>query len=146
METKRVLEDALSSYNGTVILVSHDRYFVDEVATKTYQFEKDKVIVHQGNYSQYRIDRNNLVQDSVEIKEDKPKEVKKNKKKNNGLTPLKLEKILTQKQTQLEEQKALYTSDEICNDYVKLNEIQENINKLEQEIAELEEAYLEFLE
>ena len=146
METKRVLEDALSSYNGTIILVSHDRYFVDEVATKTYQFEKDKVIVHQGNYSQYRIDRNNLIEEVVETKEVKVKEEKKVKKKNNGLTPLKVEKQLSQKQAELEEQRKLYSSDEICNDYIKLNEIQEKINKLEAEIAELEEIYLEFLE
>ena len=59
---------------------------------------------------------------------------------------MKVEKQLSQKQAELEEQRKLYSSDEICNDYIKLNEIQEKISKLEAEIAELEEIYLEFLE
>lgn len=146
METKRVLEDALSSYKGTLVFVSHDRYFVDEIATKTYQFESGKIIVHQGNYSQYRIDRNDLLDETSSSKvEVKTYENKKQKKKNNGLTPLKIEKMLTQKQEQLEEQRKLYSSEDICNDYIKLNEIQEKITQLEKEIADLEESYLEFL-
>jgi len=147
METKRVLEDALSSYNGTIIFVSHDRYFVDEIATRTYQFENNNILVHQGNYSQYRIDKiESIPLANSPIQEEKKKDSKKQKKKNNGMTPLKVEKLLTQKQIELDELNTLYSSEDICNDYVKLNEIQERINVLSLEIAELEELYLEFLE
>ncbi len=146
METKRVLESALSSYKGTIIFVSHDRYFVDEIATKTYQFENKKVIVHQGNYSQYRIDRNYLVDDKLNQKENsKVFKTKKQIKKNSDLTPLKIEKMLIQKQSELEEQKLQYTDESICNDYIKLNEILEKIKQLEKEIADLEAIYLEFI-
>ncbi|KGA96933.1 elongation factor 3 [Alkalihalobacillus alcalophilus ATCC 27647 = CGMCC 1.3604] len=47
------LTKQLKSYHGTVILVSHDRYFLDEVATKIWSIEHKKVYAHTGNYSSY---------------------------------------------------------------------------------------------
>jgi len=49
----RWLEEFLSSYAGTVILVSHDRYFLDRVATKTAALAHGKLTVYKGGYSDY---------------------------------------------------------------------------------------------
>ncbi|MCT2535809.1 ABC-F type ribosomal protection protein [Aquibacillus koreensis] len=48
-----LLIEQLKRYNGTVILVSHDRYFLDEVATKIWSIEGKKLVEHKGNYSSY---------------------------------------------------------------------------------------------
>ncbi|UOQ44218.1 ABC-F type ribosomal protection protein [Halobacillus salinarum] len=47
------LKNEFAHYPGTIILVSHDRYFLDEVATKIWAIEERKLIEHKGNYSSY---------------------------------------------------------------------------------------------
>lgn len=47
------LETYLSNYNGTVIIVAHDRYFLDKVVSKVVEIDKSKVTVFSGNYTDY---------------------------------------------------------------------------------------------
>lgn len=47
------LENYLSNYNGTVIIVAHDRYFLDKVVSKIVEIDKGKVTVFSGNYTDY---------------------------------------------------------------------------------------------
>ncbi len=47
------LEDFLSKYNGTALIVSHDRYFLDKITNKTMEIEHKKLTVRKGNYSVY---------------------------------------------------------------------------------------------
>ena len=47
------LEGFLSSYQGSVIIVSHDRYFIDKIATKVIEIDNTKAIIYHGNYSYY---------------------------------------------------------------------------------------------
>lgn len=54
------LEGFLSSYSGSVILVSHDRYFIDKVATKILEIDNTKGILYHGNYSYYSMKRAEL--------------------------------------------------------------------------------------
>jgi len=53
MRAKDVLLDALKEYNGTTVLVSHDRYFIDNLATKVLEVKDGKVHVYPGNYEDY---------------------------------------------------------------------------------------------
>src|SRR4030081_3043547 len=53
MRAKDVLLDALSKYTGTVVLVSHDRYFIDNLATRIFEIEEGHVHVYPGNYEDY---------------------------------------------------------------------------------------------
>lgn len=53
IETLEWLETYLKSYKGTVLIVSHDRYFLDKVSTKTVLIENGKEIIFHGNYSYY---------------------------------------------------------------------------------------------
>lgn len=53
IETISWFENYLKNYNGTVILISHDRYFLDKVATKTILIESGKNYIYHGNYSYY---------------------------------------------------------------------------------------------
>ena len=55
IRTLSILEDYLTGYNGIVIAVSHDRYFLDKIANRIFSFEGDGVIRrYEGNYSDYR--------------------------------------------------------------------------------------------
>jgi ATPase subunit of ABC transporter with duplicated ATPase domains len=47
------LEEYLNSYNGTIVIISHDRYFLDKVANKIIELESDGVQIYNGNYSKY---------------------------------------------------------------------------------------------
>lgn len=76
INTLNILEDFLDSYIGVVVVVSHDRYFLDRVCNKIFAYEgKGKIEPYNGNYSDYSI--------KVELKKaNKGTEVKKERKEN----------------------------------------------------------------
>ena len=51
--TKEVLEDALEDFDGILIFISHDRYFINKFADKVVEFENGKVNTYLGNYDNY---------------------------------------------------------------------------------------------
>ncbi len=53
MRAKDVLLEALAKYSGTVVFVSHDRYFIDNLATRIFEIEDGHVHVYPGNYEDY---------------------------------------------------------------------------------------------
>ena len=53
MRAKDVLLEALKEYNGTVVFVSHDRYFIDNLATRVFEIQEGHVHVFPGNYEDY---------------------------------------------------------------------------------------------
>jgi len=58
VNTLRALEDALETFGGCVVVISHDRWFLDRIATHILAFEGDsRVIWFEGNYSEYEVDR-----------------------------------------------------------------------------------------
>ena len=56
--TKEVLEEALSNFAGTLIFVSHDRYFINKFADKIFEFSSGKVTTYHGNYDYYKSHKN----------------------------------------------------------------------------------------
>jgi len=60
VNTLRALEEALESFAGCAVVISHDRWFLDRIATHILAFEGDsKVVWFDGNYSEYEADRKN---------------------------------------------------------------------------------------
>ena len=58
VNTMRALEEALESFAGCAVVISHDRWFLDRIATHMLAFEGDsKVVWFEGNYSEYEADR-----------------------------------------------------------------------------------------
>ncbi len=58
VETLRALEDAIQAFPGSAMVISHDRWFLDRIATHILAYETDgTVIFHEGNYSEYEEDR-----------------------------------------------------------------------------------------
>ncbi|MBL4821135.1 MAG: energy-dependent translational throttle protein EttA [Gammaproteobacteria bacterium] len=67
VETLRALEEALLGFPGNVIVVSHDRWFLDRVCTHILAFEGDsQVVFHQGNYSDYEAEHKKHLGDNAQ--------------------------------------------------------------------------------
>ncbi|MGE5561208.1 MAG: ABC-F family ATP-binding cassette domain-containing protein [Chloroflexota bacterium] len=54
LASKQALEQALAEFPGTILLVSHDRYFIDQVATRVLEFNDGSILSFPGNYTAYR--------------------------------------------------------------------------------------------
>lgn len=54
IQTLTILENYLSNYEGIVITVSHDRYFLDKLATRIFSFENGEIVRYEGNYSDFK--------------------------------------------------------------------------------------------
>ena len=67
--SKQMLEQALSNYNGTALIVSHDRYFISKVANRIVEIKDGQLIKYQGDYKYYKDKR-------MEEDEKKEKELK----------------------------------------------------------------------
>src|SRR3984885_10700245 len=75
MRAKDVLLTALQEYNGTVVFVSHDRYFIDKLATRVIEVADGAVQVFPGNYEDYLWRKSGNAAPAVVAHEPKPKTV-----------------------------------------------------------------------
>lgn len=78
-ETLTWLENYLQGYEGALLLVSHDRYFLDKVATSVYELDNGKTIHYVGNYSQYIETKANQLEQDIRRYEAQQKEIVKMK-------------------------------------------------------------------
>ena len=53
IHSREVLLDALKRYEGTVLIVSHDRHFLNEISTKVMEVSQEKSFLYPGNYAEY---------------------------------------------------------------------------------------------
>lgn len=54
LQSRQFLEEVLSEFDGTLLFVSHDRYFIDSLATKVWAVEEGVLIPYMGNYTEYK--------------------------------------------------------------------------------------------
>jgi sulfate-transporting ATPase len=72
VEVMRNLEESLQSFPGCVLVISHDRYFLDRLATHIIAFEDDsRVVFYDGNFTSYEEDRKQRL--GAEFKPHRPK-------------------------------------------------------------------------
>lgn len=81
IDTLDWLEQFLNKYDGTIIVVSHDRYFLDKVSNKTILIENGKSIVFYGNYSYYLKENNLRIEKEFQEYKDQQKQIEAMKKK-----------------------------------------------------------------
>ncbi|MBQ8550777.1 MAG: ABC-F type ribosomal protection protein [Clostridia bacterium] len=145
---KETLEEILESYEGTLIFVSHDRYFIKKLAEKLLVFENGTANWYEYGYEQYE---NSLHARPEPVAEEKPKPQEKKGKKT-YTTPLKERSRLEREQKKLEaaiaeleegiaETEQELISDKNASDYQKLAELQQT---LETQNAQLEEKLTEW--
>ena len=143
IDTKDIIEDVIESFEGPVIFVSHDRYFINRIATKIVYLTSDKYYEFAGSfdafYDQYQLDK-------------KSKSTNKNKKRRNEKT-VDLSKQLTHYEKQIEEMHTkldeLHAASFDEENYLfpeKGIKIQEKIQELKETLNTLEDEYFSILE
>jgi ATP-binding cassette subfamily F protein uup len=148
IDTLNVLEDFLEKFNGCLVLVSHDRYFMDHLVEELFIFEGDGVIrPFNGNYSDYRT----WLEEKEEVVESKPiapaKEVKETGKKLSFKEKQEFENLQGEIQS-LEKKKADLTVslNSGITDHVKLQEIADQIQQVNDQIESKTFRWLELSE
>lgn len=141
--TKQALIRALDDYEGTIVFVSHDRHFVDETANKILYFCNGKSYYHEGNYQDFKEKEQELFAlEPVEKKQ--PKEEKRAiKREKSAVSTGKLEIRIAQTEKEIARLKQSQFEEEVYSDRGKMEEVDRKIQKLEKELAELSEEYLE---
>ncbi|MCR8677678.1 ribosomal protection-like ABC-F family protein [Campylobacter sp. S4:11] len=153
--TINILEEYLLSFEGAILLVSHDRYFVDKIATKLYAFEDNANInIEVLSYSEY-LENEKEYKDFEEFSKSletntttsvktKEKSSKKLSYKENEILnsyPDKIHKL----EEEIKEIKNALSNPTIYQE-LGINTLYEKLNSLESELSILEEAYFEVLE
>ena len=64
LQSRQFLEEVLGEFEGTLLFVSHDRYFIDSLATKVWVIEDGVLIPYMGNYTEYRTRKQPIVLDT----------------------------------------------------------------------------------
>lgn len=131
------IESALQDYSGTLIFVSHDRYFIEKFATRVICFEGNaKITDYYGNYREYLAfrARQPVYEKQAPVKKEKQQ---KPKKTSNNLPKIEKEiASIEAKIAKLDEAAA-----ECCTDYVRLMEIEKEKEKLAKNLDELYEKW-----
>lgn len=143
IDTLTVLEDYINQFNGAVIAVSHDRYFLDKVAQKLLIFEGEGVVTpFYGNMTQYLTSEKNKEKEQHEPKTnvDTSNEINNEKKKKAKLSyheKVEWDRIEIDIET-LEKQLAALTEEmnHQGSDFTRLNDLQKEINVCEQALED----------
>lgn len=136
--SKEALENALNEYDGTILFVSHDRYFIKKIATSCLVIEENGVSYYPDGYKDY-IDVKKIEEDKKEdTKQEVPlKQIKKKPKYNID----KLERQISLMEDILEDKRALRFEPEYYQDMNKMKELDEEIDDVHNQIHALEEQW-----
>ncbi len=149
---KETLERLLSNYTGTVITVSHDRYFINRVCSRLIVFADGKVELFDGKYSDYESKKSANESDDIQ---GKSAEIKKKEK---PISQSKEEARRAHRMSFLEDkmnvineqiaalQEVILSDESVYTDYVKIAETEAQIAALKEKLAPMEEEWLELSE
>ena len=138
--SKEALEDCLNDYDGTILFVSHDRYFIKKIATSCLVINSDKVEYYPDGYKDYIDVKAKKEETKQEVKENVPLKQLKQKPKYN-IT--KLENEISLMEDILEDKRALRFEPEYYQDMNKMRELDEEIDDIHNQIHALEEKWEE---
>ena len=133
---KTNLEDLLTSYEGTLLFVSHDRYFINKVATSLLIFEKNEIIYYRGTYQEYLEKKKETTNEIEKHQKQTIKKQHNEKPKNNTNQIRKIEKEIDKIEQEIKEIQKTMLDEEIYTDYKKMNSLQEIYDKLNQELED----------
>ncbi len=142
---KESLERLLSEYKGTILVVSHDRFFINKIADSLLIFSKNGVKFFDGNYEKYEEEKKDEIVEKVEV-------AKKEKSTNNLYLQQKeearrlarvkkIEREIDVLDGKIAELKLELQKEEVYTDYEKLTEVQSKIDELEKRNNELMEEW-----
>ena len=149
---KETLENLLCNYTGTVLTVSHDRYFVNRVCNRLIVFEDGKVNLFDGGYAEYEQSKISPETDEQSFdyapqkKKEKPvsesKEIARRKHRMSFLE----EKINAIESEISKRESTLQNDESVYSDYKKITTLQEEIDALKEKLKPLEDEWIELSE
>lgn len=153
--SKEILEQALNSYTGTVLFVSHDRYFINKTATRILNLTGETIVNYIGNYDYYMEKCKELTQIYVGKKENEVKaetessnklDWKQQKEEQARLRKIENERKRTEEkieelETHISELEESFSNEEIATNSAKLQEVHEEYAKCQQELEALYEKW-----
>lgn len=159
--SKEILENALNSYTGTVLYVSHDRYFINATATRIIELTNQSIVNYIGNYDYYLEkrdiltakafpDTNTDISSSEKVKDSKiswqqsREEQNRLKKKKNDLK--RTEERIADIEKRIEDIDTEYSDPSIGSNTARLMELHNESIKLKKELDELYEHWEELME
>ena len=135
---KQALEDALLNYDGTILMVSHDRYFIKKVAKSCLLLENGTSKLFPFGYQDYIDNKESVVLDTVVNKKSKPK--------SNTSKIRNLEIKIHDLEVKLNLNKELLFNEEYYSDSLKMNLLEEEIKRIENNLEILMEEWTALLE
>lgn len=148
IETLSVLEDYLASFEGCVIIVTHDRFFMDKVVDHIWVFEGDgKIKVINGNYNDYRLQRKALKREQKkEERNSEPVKPKAESPKKKLTFKERQEYELLEKDIQLLEEEKMMLEKQLSDEGVNHEQLMEKAKRIQQIIIEVDNKTLRWLE
>lgn len=141
---KEALEDSLSDYEGTILFVSHDRYFISRLATSLLVLDEHGATFVDKTYEEYMDGTEKKETIVTEEKKETPKVQSRPLSKDAKRRMIaKVEEEITKKEEELEEHRALRFEPEYYQDYQKMNVLDERIDDIHNELAHLYEKWEE---
>ncbi|MCG1010631.1 ABC-F family ATP-binding cassette domain-containing protein [Salinicoccus sp. ID82-1] len=152
IDSKEVLEAALQNFPGTILFVSHDRYFIDRIATKIVEMDQQHVQVYNGDYSYYRHKKDEQASLTIQAESSQPVEqndldYRHQKQKRNEMQKLKrsaarMEESILELEEEIAQIEEKLAEPEVYGDYEKASEYDQQLNDrkeaLEQQMLEWE--------
>lgn len=161
LDSKEVLENALIDYPGTILFVSHDRYFINRLATKVIELSKSGTTEFLGDYDYYiekqleMIELKKLENKVHEARVDTPTTTKQSYQLDKEAKKLErqrkrrieeIEEVLHQLEIDRQQKEALLCEPEIYQDHEKVTKLNTEIEQLNMKIEELMEEWAEIEE
>lgn len=152
IDSKEVLEEALSSYTGTIFTISHDRYFLNTVVDKVLVLDENGITEYLGNYDYY-IEKKKQVQEmnTVEVVEEKTKTQLKEEKrkereqreaeKKNRVKRQNIEKEIEETEAKIEEMDVLLCQEDVYSNPEKSKDVSLQKASLEEKLSALYEEW-----
>lgn len=152
--SREALEEAILNYDGTIILISHDRYFLNKIINKIYELNEDGVKEYLGNYSYYVEKKTNPHRfeqmeeysgvTKTQIKLDKKKKREAEKAEREQAKLLKnIENKIAETEETIEELQGQLCLEEVYSNPDKSKEVHQLLQNAENELAELYEQWEE---
>ncbi len=153
--SKEMLEDALASFTGTLIMVSHDRYMLNKIPTKIIEMHSNGIEIYNGRYDYYLEHKREPVEVKTNVKSEASKEnsqkYHRSKQERAHQVAVQkrialLEKLIEEGETRIEELSAQMAEPDIAADYQKVDEICKTIEEIKSQNEAYSEEWLELCE
>lgn len=154
IDSKEVLEDAILNYEGTLFVISHDRYFLNRVTDKILELTPEGLKEYLGNYDYYLEKKNESLYEEDEEDTKTKTQIKLERKKEKELIQKererkrqikKLEEEITRTEKSIEEIDSLLYDPDIYEDHERIVELSQKRQELQDELDDLYEKWISLI-